>query len=306
VTTTFWYVASGFLGEWLAEVSADPNPPLVHSISYGEPETLILQNSIDRMNSEFQQLGARGLSIISTSGDIGVSDGFVRGCDSDTPDYPSASPYTTSLGASAIARDYVSPICSGQSVDNSPLFCPFNMEIPCSADTGQGFTTGGGFSYKSKQPWYQQQVVDEYLQTAPLPPSSWFSSDGRAYNDVTALGSEILIIYGGQFVVTGGTSASGPIFAGVLALLNDIRLQEGKPSLGFVNPFLYSVAVDSRYVGAFNPITIGDNKCKELDANGNASCCKYGFDSAATTWDPLNGLGSPNFQVLKRAVEDLP
>ena len=104
--------------------------------------------------------------------------------------------------------------------------------------------------------------------------------------------------------MTGGTSASGPIVAGLLAMVNDGLLQANKSPLGFANPFLYSVAVDNQYVGAFNPITIGNNKCKELGADGEASCCADGFSSSQTTWDPVNGLGSPNFQVLRRAAID--
>ena len=60
----------------------------------------------------------------------------------------------------------------------------------------------------------------------------------------------------------GGTSASSPTFAGIIALLNDVRLSDGKPPLGFLNPWIYS----SANIG-FNDITIGHN----------GGCGTYGF-----------------------------
>ena len=133
------------------------------------------------------------------------------------------------------------------------------------------------------------------------PPSSWYNADGRGYNDVTAVGFNILTIEGGDLHVTGGTSASGPIVAGMLALLNDALLQRHLPPLGFANPLLYTIAQDGNYPGAFNPVTVGDNKCKELSSGGVATCCQYGFLSGPA-WDPNNGLGSPQYGVLKEAM----
>ena len=59
----------------------------------------------------------------------------------------------------------------------------------------------------------------------------------------------------GEIVSVNGTSASSPIFASVLALINDELLHAGKPVLGFINPFLYANAE------AFNDITTGTAAC---------------------------------------------
>lgn len=144
VPTTFWSVSKGFLLVWVIEVSEAPYPPLVHSISYGEPEKDMLPSHTDRLNQEFQLLGVRGVTIISTSGDIGVSDGTDI-CNADVPDYPSSSPWTTSLGATYLYPSSETPICSS-SAYGLPILCSFASELPCAADTGAGFTTGGGFS----------------------------------------------------------------------------------------------------------------------------------------------------------------
>lgn len=147
VPTVFWSVSRGFLLVWAIEVSESSNPPLVHSISYGEPEKLIRDSQITRLNQEFQLLGMRGISIISTSGDLGSSDGTPV-CSKDVPDFPSSSPWTTSLGATFISRNVETPICTGNSVNDMPIYCAATSELPCAQDAGSGFTTGGGFSSK--------------------------------------------------------------------------------------------------------------------------------------------------------------
>lgn len=58
----------------------------------------------------------------------------------------------------------------------------------------------------------------------------------------------------GNLDLIGGTSASSPTFASVIALINDQLVAAGKPVLGFLNPFLYSAGS-----GAFTDITIGKN-----------------------------------------------
>lgn len=92
--------------------------------------------------------------------------------------------------------------------------------------------------------------------------------------------------------MTGGTSASGPIFAGILALLNDVQLNKGSSPLGFVNPWLYQTYASNPY--AFNSILSGDNKCRE----SGDQCCDDGFVAQAG-WNPLTGLGTPVFSTLK-------
>lgn len=87
------------------------------------------------------------------------------------------------------------------------------------------------------------------------------SAQGRAYGYIHFIPDSMLIhFYRFQIVQNGttasvaGTSASCPTFAGVIALLNDYRLSQGRPSLGFLNPLLYSNASS-----ALNDITSGNN-----------------------------------------------
>jgi tripeptidyl-peptidase-1 len=67
----------------------------------------------------------------------------------------------------------------------------------------------------------------------------------RAYPDVAALASGVPLVAGGATFVTGGTSASTPAFAGIVSLLNALRLNKGFPALGFLQPRLYQAAAEA-------------------------------------------------------------
>jgi subtilase family serine protease len=85
----------------------------------------------------------------------------------------------------------------------------------------------------------------------------------------------------------GGTSASAPIWAALIALAD----QYAGRHLGFVNPAIYRIARGPRYLQAFHDITTGTNTARFPPATVT------GYRAAAG-WDPVTGWGSPNAQVL--------
>ena len=102
------------------------------------------------------------------------------------------------------------------------------------------------------------------MKVASLPSSSYYNASGRGYHDVSALGSltNPYCIANGGLIGVAGTSASAPVVAGIIAQLNDIRLQKGKSSLGILNPLLYA-----------NPECFNDVN----DGSNNACDGSYGF-----------------------------
>ena len=154
-----------------------------------------------------------------------------------------------------------------------------------------GFS-GGGFSTRYAAPKYQQDAISAYLKAAKghLPSASRFNSSMRARPDLAAFGDGFFPVLGGSVTGVSGTSGSCPIAAGIFALLNDIRLAQGKAPLGFLNPLIY------QNLDAFNDITTG-----EL----TAGCGGQGW-RATTGWDPASGVGTPNFGKLKALVKSLP
>jgi len=194
-----------------------------------------------------------------------------------TADYPTSSPYVTSVGATQLVGDAVTSL----------------NEIGASILTGAIITTGGGFSSFQPMETYQDDAVNAYVHSGvSLPPSWSFNTSNRGYPDVSFCGHNFLIFIAKsntcpcQAIPVDGTSASSPSFAGVISLLNDQLLNEGKSTLGFLNYLLYQMA--SEVPTAFNDITSGNNRCNR------GACCLYGY-TAAKGWDPVSGLGSPNF-----------
>jgi tripeptidyl-peptidase-1 len=256
------------------------------------------QQYVQRVNIEFQKIGLRGITLVSASGDSGANGRTDPTCTENhlNPPYPAASPFVTAVGATQI--DQSSGVAN---LPNPPSGCAGEScasggyEEAVSYSQAR-FASGGGFSFVAKTPAYQTKVVQAYLTlNASLPPSSYYNGQGRGFPDIAAFGSNVLISSGGQIEGVGGTSCSAPIVAGIFTLLNDVVIQKtGKP-LGFMNPLLYQMASSCKE--CFTDITKGDNICTE---DGCSSGC-YGF-TCAVGWDPVSGLGSPNFGAMLEYV----
>jgi tripeptidyl-peptidase-1 len=267
---------------FIEQVAADPTPPLVHSISYGGPESLQDASSMQTFNSELCKAGLRGLTIFVASGDDGVAGYQARDDPSQcgfNPDYPANCPFITCVGATM-----------GPDMGSA--------EVVCQSDGGSIITSGGGFSNTFTRPAYQNDAVSTYLRTANIPPSSMFNTGGRAYPDVASLGNNYPVVIGGQTYQLSGTSASCPVFCAMVALVNGDREVRGKAPLGFLNPILYKVDKT-----VYNDITSGENNCAA--GQGNPTCCQYGF-YASKGWDATTGWGSLDFKLFADELSDLP
>lgn len=270
LTTQIAFAADSLL-DWVDQVLEMDEPPLVHSVSYGNDE--VQQTSaayMEECNTQFMAAGAMGLSILFASGDQGV---WGRSGVGKTfhPDFPAASPYVTAVGGT----DFASKSTIGE---ESAWSCG-----------------GGGFSDTFAMPDWQADAVTSYLTKAAaqgvLPDASLFNSSGRAYPDVAALGGQVnpyCVAYsGGSFGGVSGTSASCPVVAGIFAQLNNDRLAAGMSSLGWLNPFIYS-----------NPTCFNDV------SDGSTNNCYRNSDgfAAIAGWDAATGFGSPNYECLQKAA----
>ncbi len=95
-------------------------------------------------------------------------------------------------------------------------------------------------------------------------------------------------------VVVDGTSASSPLIAGYINLLNDALIAQGKPTLGFLNPLLYKLWREDNT--RFRDVTIGDNGCQE------DLCCSHAGFLALPGFDASTGLGSPRLDRIAQAL----
>lgn len=277
-------------------------------ISQSECQTLGIDSQayVARVNTEFQKIGARGVSLFVASGDSGAngrSDGACTG-NKLHASFPGSSPYVTAVGATMLQDpkfNLASPPPACSAMGTGYACASGGLEVAVSSQVA-GFTSGGGFSTYTPMPSYQKDAVEHYLveEASSLPPASYFNSSKRGYPDIAAMGNNFLIYMEsmGGWSPVGGTSAATPTIAGIAAYLNDLAYKKtGKP-LGFLNPLLYQMHAASPQT--FTDVTIGDNRCTE---DGCFSTCK-GY-KAAKGWDPVTGLGTPVADKMIEYVEKL-
>lgn len=166
------------------------------------------------------------------------------------------------------------------------------------------FTSSGGFSNIYPVPDYQKSAVDSYFANynPPYPyyellggfnasaaGNGIYNRIGHGIPDVAANGVDIAVFNEGEFALFGGTSASSPIFASVVTRINNERLNLNKSAIGFINPTLYA------HPEVLNDITNGTNP----------GCGTQGF-KAVPGWDPVTGLGTPNYPRMLELFTSLP
>ncbi|PRP80870.1 hypothetical protein PROFUN_11425 [Planoprotostelium fungivorum] len=293
--TTFWSVGGLHEGqeqflEWIVQVLNAADAPYVHSISYGDDETSLTEEYMTRINIEFKKAAVRGLSLLFCSMDSGVYGNGKSDCPAFTPQFPASSPYVTAVGATLLSTQ-VLPVCE-ENFAGFEFPCNDVGETTSSTLLGSRITSGGGYSGLFSRPSYQKSAVKGYTPYISDIPSSFYNQTGRVYPDVSALGHNYAVILGQQIAPIDGTSASTPVVAAMITLLNDARFNAGKSALGFLNPWLYSLSSDH-----FNDVVTGDNKCSEIPW----ICCEYGYP-ATPGFDAVTGLGSPNFGSLLRSA----
>ncbi|KAF3073462.1 Tripeptidyl-peptidase sed2 [Trichoderma lentiforme] len=248
----------------------DDQLPSVVSISYGANEQLFPKAYAQQVCDIFGQLGTRGVSIVVSSGDIGPG----MSCQSNDgtkkqkfmPSFPATCPYVTSVGGT--------------------------FEI--SPEIAANFSSGGFSDYFDRPKW-QDETVGKYLELHGEEWKDYYNPTGRGFPDVAAQGVNFQSWSHGNESSFTGTSVSAPAFAALIALLNDHRHGEGRPSMGFLNPWIYSIGND-----AFTDITESKSLgCYGISMSGAESPVipNAGW-SAVPGWDPVTGLGTPLFDKL--------
>ena len=256
----------------------------VISTSYGYNEADLTAAYEQRQCNEYMKLGLGGTSFLYSSGDFGVAGNGGACIDPVTkqyndgksgifnPSFPGTCPYITSVGATQIVP--------GASVTQPEEACETVI------------FSGGGFSNVFPLPSYQAAAVKSFFANHPPPyGADRFnnSQQTRGFPDISANGANYVVAIDGQFALVYGTSASSPTVGAILTLINEGRFAAGKGPIGFINPTLYA-----------NPGTLND-----ITQGGNQGCGTPGFTSVQG-WDPVTGLGTPNFPKLLAKFLSLP
>ncbi|KAF2416085.1 tripeptidyl-peptidase-like protein [Tothia fuscella] len=260
--------------EFFAHLLSLTNPaelPHTISISYGDEEQTLPVTYAKTVCEQIAQLGVRGVSVLSGSGDFGPGSTCQTNDGKKTtrflPFFPASCPYITSVGGTR----GINP------------------------ETAVAFSSGG-FSDIWPQPWYQGKAVNGYLSKLGSRWQGLYNPKGRGFPDIAAQGSAFRVIINGRRSSVSGTSASTPVVAAIIALLNAQRLNEGKPTLGFLNPWIYSLEGK----GLTDIVTGGSRGCygKSQYSGANTVNVPYASWNATAGWDPVTGLGTPLFDQM--------
>jgi kumamolisin len=212
--------------------------------------------SLTAFNQAFEDAALLGITVCAASGDNGSSDGSEDGA--PNVDFPASSPYVLACGGTSL-------IASNDTIASETVW----------NDSPADSATGGGISSFFPVPAYQSAVK--------LPPDAGGSSfRDCGVPDVAGVADPntgYFTLVDGSWGVVGGTSSVAPMWAGLIALLNE---KLGKP-VGYLHPALYSTALSRE---ALRDITEGNN----------------GSYYATPGWDACTGLGSPNGQNILNAL----
>jgi len=260
------------------------------SISYGTCE---VNASLSFYRSITQQANAQGITILSASGDSGAAGCDLQGLAAFAThgrlvSFPAVMPEVTAVGGT----QFVEGNGTYWGTANAPNFGSALSYIPEAAWNESGtiglLSGGGGASQLYSRPAWQTGFG--------VP-----SDNARYVPDISlsaALHDAYVVTFQGANVAVGGTSASAPSMAGVIALLNQYQVTNGfqkQPGLGNINPQLYRLA--QSVPAAFHDIAEGNNivAC----AQGTPDCLTGSFGyAAAPAYDLATGLGSVDANIL--------
>ena len=247
--------------------------PQVLSISWGYAEDVSVwtASAVTQVNEALQEAALMGITICVAAGDDGSSDGINDG--HAHVDFPCASPFVLAVGGTLLRTGAKRSERAWKDGDG------------LRADNGG--STGGGISSRIARPAWQSG-----LDIAPVNPGQ---AAGRIVPDVAANASAntgYFVVAGGQQEISGGTSAAAPLWAGLIARMNQQLAASGK-RVGYLTPLLY---------GGANPP--GKQGCNDIHAGDNVTAHVGGFKSTPG-FDAVTGWGSPKGKDLLAALTKL-
>ena len=230
------------------------NKPSIISISWGAREAYWTPKGRAAINSALKEAAKLGITVLVAAGDSGVSDGLDDG--SPHVDFPASSPWVLAVGGTSL-------LANDGEIRSETVW-----------NTGGGIATGGGISEVFSVPDWQRDVNSIVLKNG---------SRGRGIPDVAAIADPSTgykLLLHGQTIVLGGTAMATPLWAGLIARLN----QALGRNLGYINPTLY---IGIGPAETLRRISGGDN--------GNGKLKGY---AAGNGWSPVSGWGTPDGDKL--------
>jgi len=249
----YFVPAQNYLAAVELAVRSEANCVLVLSLPFAESETAWDEKALQQMNGMLQSAAARGITVITDTGNDGATNGVLDG--QAHVGFPASSPWVLAVGGTSLTA-------SGEYVGSE--------EVVWNDGGGQG-ATGGGVSSVFPMPDWQSVVK------IPRRKDGGF---GRGVPDVAANADPetgYLIYFDEHRDRLGGTELTAALWAGLIALID----QGVGHSVGYINPVLYTRIGPS---GAFRSVTKGDNNIEQVKG-----CTAGSGWNACSGWGTPNG-----------------
>lgn len=261
----------------------DRNLAPVVNFSFGVCEANLPPALVDSLRLLAKQANAQGITWVASSGDSGAAACNLFGNHATlglNVMFPASLPEVTGVGGTQLDEGSGSYWVDGAATRYIP-------EIAWNDTTrSPGFSaTGGGASLLFPRPDWQRG------HGVPL-------KDARHVPDVAFPASPFhnpyMAIAGNTLITLGGTSISGPVFSGVMAVVNQ---RAGR--VGNINPLLYR----AHDAGAswFHDVTGGDNIVQCVPGTKDCVDGVVGY-RAGPGYDPVTGLGSIDIPAFVEGV----
>jgi kumamolisin len=243
--------------------------PVVFSMSWGATEDGRdwAPAAIDAINERLQLAAALGITVCVSSGDDGSSDEQTDGRAHCA--FPASSPFVLAVGGTQMEHQ------EGQLIERVWHKKPGRRTPNRKRKSG---ATGGGVSTRFPRPKWQAVKVASLNQG---------SIDGRVVPDVTALSGPpwYAMVLNGKWTTGGGTSASAPLWAALIARINALLPKDKRQR--FLTPQLYKASALGEPLGKHvcRDVTIGHNASIPHPGKGYEAC--EGFDAASGWGTPV-------------------
>lgn len=255
--------------------SKDDVKPWVGTSSF-DPIQKIPASQI-RTDTEFMKAGVAGISILYANGDDSCNPN--KKCTMYDVDRP-VGPHVT--------------LCGG-------VACNTNTNAISAWDG-----SSGGFTEIWSQPEWQQAAIKQYLNisSSNLPPAGMWNASARGNPDVGLCSNNVQSYDNHGQDPGGGTSFAAPQFAGMISSMNQKRAEIGKKPLGYLNPLLYQLHANCSE--CFFDVVKGNNGLNKLDCPNKCTTRACEGFYATKGWDPITGVGQPNYGAILARVLQLP
>ncbi|EDP98296.1 S53 family peptidase [Kordia algicida OT-1] len=258
------YYGTSILNAMKMALADTENKLTVISISWAGSELGYSQQEIVELNNVFHEASLKGITVVGASGDNGA----LNNKQYANVNVPVNSPYVLACGGTQLTI-----------FDNDTT-----VEVVWNESTPQSqIGSGGGFSQRIAEQQYQIKASQQYIERFPQF-EPYHKAGGRGIPDIAANAADASgysIYFEGNWVKIGGTSLATPLWAALIARMN----QNLGYRLGFINPYLYQLENSA----AFHQILEGNNN----------------LYVAASGWNPCTGLGTPNGKELMQAIDNI-